>query len=178
MGSCCLLGWLDCKMSDGLLERCLEESEVIIDFSLPRGTMGHLKRVGAFMKKRALALKGKKVEEKFLGYVIGTTGFSEEEEKEIEKLGEWIPILKSGNFSIGIHALGEVVKRLAGELSDWDLEIVESHHNEKVDAPSKTALMLYEACKQGRNSVKLDLVSKRTEKNQKRKKNEVGLFFT
>ncbi len=162
---------------DRLVESCLEESEVMIDFSLPEGTMEHLERVEAFIKKKEEGAGGSlKKEKKFLGYVIGTTGFSDEQEKKIEKYAWRIPILKSGNFSIGVHALKGVVKQLSQQLKEWDIDIIENHHHQKIDAPSKTALMLYDACQQGRNKNKLRLVSKRTEKNQKRRENEVGLF--
>jgi 4-hydroxy-tetrahydrodipicolinate reductase len=76
-------------------------------------------------------------------HVIGTTGLSGENEKLIEQAAKRAVIIKSGNMSMGVNLLAALVKRVAKTLDDeFDVEILEMHHNKKVDAPSGTALML------------------------------------
>ena len=88
--------------------------------------------------------------------VIGTTGLNLAEEKKIADAGKKIPIIYCANTSIGVTLLLQQVKNIASILDDsWDIEIVETHHNQKVDAPSGTALALGAAASEGR-SVFLD----------------------
>ncbi len=84
-------------------------------------------------------------------HVIGTTGMTDEEIAQLAPAGKQIPIVRAGNMSLGVNLLMEVTKQVAAALDeDWDIEIVEAHHNQKVDAPSGTALMLGEAAADGR----------------------------
>jgi 4-hydroxy-tetrahydrodipicolinate reductase len=84
-------------------------------------------------------------------HVMGTTGHSAEEEALIAKAASRAPIVKSGNMSLGVNLLAALVKRVAQTLSeDYDIEIVEMHHNKKIDAPSGTALMFGRAAAAGR----------------------------
>lgn len=86
--------------------------------------------------------------------VIGTTGFSAGDEAEIKALAARAPIVKSGNFSLGVNLLAALVKQAAAALGpDYDIEIVEAHHRAKVDAPSGTALMLGRAAAAGRGEL-------------------------
>ena len=74
--------------------------------------------------------------------VIGTTGYSMEQEKKIEELSKKVPIIKSANFSLGITLINKLLKDIVPILvSNFDVEIRESHHNKKIDAPSGTACM-------------------------------------
>lgn len=75
-------------------------------------------------------------------YVIGTTALSEECLKGIDKVAQKAPVLQASNFSISVNLLAELVNRAAGVLSDADIDIVETHHKTKKDAPSGTALFL------------------------------------
>jgi len=101
-----------------------EEFEVLVDFSLPEGTMKFL----GFCRQRSAAL------------VTGTTGFDKSQEQILSDAAQHIPVLKAANFSLGINWLLRVIPKIAGELSDnFDIEIVETHHTRKVDAPSGTA---------------------------------------
>lgn len=103
------------------------EYDVIIDFSRP----ACLDSVIAAADKRGA------------GVVIATTGYSAAEEKKIAALAERVPVLRSGNMSVGVNVLLDLVDRAARALGDgWDIEIVEKHHNQKADAPSGTAKML------------------------------------
>lgn len=85
-------------------------------------------------------------------HVIGTTGFSEDEEEKLTAAARHATIVKSGNMSLGVNLLSVLVQRAAAALdaSDFDIEIVEMHHRHKVDAPSGTALLLGEAAARGR----------------------------
>ena len=84
--------------------------------------------------------------------VIGATGFEPDELERIAEAARTIPILRSGNFSIGVNMLVGLVTQAARALPahGWDIEILEAHHNQKIDAPSGTALMLGEAAAEGR----------------------------
>lgn len=78
--------------------------------------------------------------------VIATTAFTEEDKAEINRLAQKIPVFMTGNFSIALHDFIETLKFVAKRISmDTDIQIVEYHHNQKVDAPSGTALMIKEA---------------------------------
>lgn len=82
--------------------------------------------------------------------VIGTTGHTEEEKQRIYAAGEKIPVFYSGNMSLGIAVLCRLAKQAAAAFPEADIEIVETHHNRKVDAPSGTAHMLFQAIQQVR----------------------------
>src|SRR6185312_10476355 len=111
------------------------KADAIIDFSSPAASVGFA----------ALAAENKIV------HVIGTTGFSPAEEQKIEACARHTVIVKSGNMSLGVNLLAALTKRVAKTLgSDFDIEILEMHHNSKVDAPSGTALLLGEAAASGR----------------------------
>jgi 4-hydroxy-tetrahydrodipicolinate reductase len=87
-----------------------------------------------------------------LVHVIGTTGLSPEEERRIEGAAQRSAIVKAGNFSLGVNLVAALVRRVARTLDqEFDIEIVEMHHNKKIDAPSGTALMFGRAAAQGRN---------------------------
>lgn len=74
--------------------------------------------------------------------VIATTGFTEEELTLIRKASEKIPVFRSANMSLGVNLLCQMAKKAAQLLPDFDIEIIEKHHNQKVDSPSGTALMI------------------------------------
>ena len=106
-----------------------EKADVVIDFSNHEGT--------AELTEYAVRT-GTPV-------VIATTGHTEEEKRMIAAAAEKIPVFYSGNFSLGIAVLSDLVRRAAEVFPQADIEIVETHHNRKLDAPSGTALMLAEA---------------------------------
>jgi 4-hydroxy-tetrahydrodipicolinate reductase len=94
-------------------------------------------------------------------HVIGTTGFDEAGLKRLAAAARHAVIVRAGNMSLGVNLLVQMTKRVAAALDEaFDIEIVETHHNQKVDAPSGTALMLGEAAAEGRN-VALDRVADR-----------------
>jgi 4-hydroxy-tetrahydrodipicolinate reductase len=84
-------------------------------------------------------------------HIMGTTGHSAEDEALIAKAASRAPIVKSGNMSLGVNLIAALVKRVAQTLGEeYDIEIVEMHHNKKIDAPSGTALMFGRAAAEGR----------------------------
>jgi 4-hydroxy-tetrahydrodipicolinate reductase len=104
--------------------------------------------------------------------VIGTTGHTREEKELIFDGAEDIPVFYSGNMSLGIAVLCKLAKQAAACFPEADIEIVEIHHNRKVDAPSGTAKMLFEAVKSARE----DLIEHCGRAGEgKRMKNEVGI---
>jgi len=87
-----------------------------------------------------------------LVHIIGTTGFTDAQDKHLARLASGLTIVKSGNMSLGVNLLAGLAKKAAQALDarDFDIEILEMHHRRKVDAPSGTALLLGEAAAQGR----------------------------
>lgn len=120
--------------------------DVVIDFSTPEASV--------VLAKQAAERGGPAL-------VIGSTGLTPEQEAEIEKAAETVAIVRSGNFSLGVNMLIGLVEHAALRLDarDWDIEILETHHRRKVDAPSGTALMLGEAAAAGRGADLADLRS-------------------
>ena len=111
-------------------------------------------------------------EENGCAAVIGTTGHTPEEKTLIYEGAKKIPVFYSGNMSLGIAVLCRLAQQAAGFFPDADIEIVEVHHNRKVDAPSGTALMLFNAIRE----VRPDAVEYCGRAGEgKRKKNEIGV---
>ena len=104
--------------------------------------------------------------------VIGTTGHTAEEKELIYTAAREIPVFYSGNMSLGIAVLCRLARQAAAYFPDADIEIVEIHHNRKVDAPSGTAHMLFNAIRQARPDA-VEVCGRAGE--GKRKKNEVGV---
>lgn len=85
--------------------------------------------------------------------VIATTGLTEEELNCVKDASKSVAVFRSGNYSLGIATLVNVVKKVVATFEDADIEIIETHHNRKADAPSGTAEMLFDAVKEARPSV-------------------------
>jgi 4-hydroxy-tetrahydrodipicolinate reductase len=133
-----------------------EQADVLVDFSIPAGLEAH---VGAARAARTPIL-------------VGTTGLSARHHALLDDAAADIPVLQTGNTSLGVTLLSILVRQAAERLGpDWDVEVVEMHHRHKVDAPSGTAIELGEAAAQGRGTalseVRVDgragLVGARTE---------------
>lgn len=132
------------------------ETDMVIDFSHHTAIADVL----AYAKKTGAAA------------VIGTTGHTEEEKALIYAAAKEIPVFFSGNMSLGIAVLCRLAREAARYFPDADIEIVETHHNRKVDAPSGTALMLFNAVKE----VRPNAVSNCGRSGEcKRTKEEVGI---
>ena len=126
-------------VADGLVSRdeALDLCDVVIDFT--RG------EASAALATLAAARGGP-------ARVIGSTGLTDEQRATITRAAERIPVVLSGNFSLGVNILTGLVRQAAERLAaaDYDIEVFEAHHRRKVDAPSGTALMLGEAAAAGR----------------------------
>lgn len=135
---------------------CRAEADVIIDFS-HHSLTGELL---AFAKERRLPL------------VLATTGHTEEERAEIRAAAAEIPLFLAANYSLGIAVLTELVQRALALYPDAEVEIVEQHHDRKLDAPSGTALALFDAVKEVRPEARA--VQGRSGR-EKRRKEDVGI---
>ncbi|MBR4232614.1 MAG: 4-hydroxy-tetrahydrodipicolinate reductase [Oscillospiraceae bacterium] len=138
------------------IEDVTADADVIVDFSNPSALPGLL----CYAQEKRIPL------------VIATTGYSEEELAEIRKASANIPVFLSFNMSLGIALLVRMAKQAASVFKNADVEIVEIHHNRKLDAPSGTALMLAEAVKEVRPDA--EFVYGRSG-SHRREKNEIGI---
>ena len=119
------------------------------DKEWPAGTEG----VVDFSHHTALPPAIAKAAEQGIPYVIGTTGVTAEEQKTVDAAAKRIPVVQSGNYSLGVNLLLALVKRAATVLGpEYDIEITEMHHRHKKDAPSGTALMLAKSAAAGRGA--------------------------
>ena len=135
------------------------QADAVIDFSSPAALSALLE----FCMKRRLPV------------VLATTGYSEEELSAIEEASTKIPVFRSANMSVGINLVMELVRRAAGALwESYDIEIVEKHHNKKVDAPSGTALMLADAAASAL-PYQPDYIYDRHSVRKAREKTEIGI---
>jgi len=113
-----------------------KKADVIIDFSRPKSSLEVLYYAKKLKKK----------------VVIGTTGFSEKQNKLIKNYSKKIAIFKSGNMSVGINLLEYIIKILCKKITDdYQITIIDNHHKKKIDFPSGTALMLANAVANGKN---------------------------
>ncbi len=140
------------------LSQVKESADVLIDFSLPEAT------------KAALPV----CVERQLPCVICTTGLSEELKKEIQFVSTQCAVFYSANMSLGINLLIELVKQAQKVLPGFDIEIVEKHHHNKLDAPSGTALALADAINSAANGQYHYMYDRHADR-QKRSSNEIGL---
>ena len=123
-----------------------KKADVIIDFTIPKCTIEILK-IASKLKKRI---------------VIGTTGFTQNEERTIKKYAKKIPILKAGNMSLGVNLLMYLTEIVSGSLGDNYLsKVLEVHHKHKKDHPSGTALMLGKGIANGKNKNLYNLIGKK-----------------
>jgi len=134
-----------------------EKVDVIIDFSVPIATFEILK----YAKKNKIPI------------VIATTGFNEEELNEIKEISKEIPIFKSSNMSVEINLMVTLVQKIAQVLKESDIEIIETHHNKKIDSPSGTAILLADAINEVFEGEK-EYNFERMNKREKRDKKEIG----
>ena len=139
---------------------CREEADVIIDFSVAKAAEALL----SFAKERRLPL------------VMCTTGLSEEQLSAVRDASEEIPILRSGNMSLGINTIAKLVAEAAKILmpAGFDVEIEEMHHRRKLDAPSGTALLLADRIKEAVDG-DLDYTYDRSQRRVARPAGEIGI---
>lgn len=136
------------------------KGRAILDFTIPAATV----------EFAALAAQARAV------HVIGTTGLTDDDLKKLNAAARHAVIVRAGNMSLGVNLLVKLTKMVSAALNeDFDIEIIESHHNRKIDAPSGTALMLGQAAADGRG-VDLSQVSDRGRDGitGARKKGDIG----
>jgi 4-hydroxy-tetrahydrodipicolinate reductase len=145
----------------GSLHKVVNNVECIIAFATPAATVECMRDAHADRKP----------------IVIGTTGMSDEQVSEIKRLSQHVPCLMAANMSIGINVILAVSSQLAKLLGEnFDIEIVETHHNQKHDSPSGTALMLGEAMAEATNrTLDHDVVFGRHGNIGPRPKGEIGI---
>ncbi len=138
---------------------CDTKADVLIDFSRPEATESVL----------AYCVKNK------IGAVIATTGLGDKEKQFINEASIHIPVFFTANMSLGVNLIMSLAKQAAAILGeDFDIEIVEKHHNHKVDSPSGTALVLADAINESL-ATKHEYVFGRHDKDSRRTKNEIGI---
>ncbi|QBF33750.1 4-hydroxy-tetrahydrodipicolinate reductase [Thalassococcus sp. S3] len=135
---------LGLTVTDDPLE-AFARAQAVIDFTAPEATL----------EFAALAAQARAV------HVIGTTGMSDAQLEQLKPAARHAVFIRAGNMSLGVNLLVQITKQVARALGEeFDVEVIEAHHNRKVDAPSGTALMLGEAAAEGRG-VRLDDVAER-----------------
>ncbi len=137
----------------------LPAADVIIDFSNPAA----LDSILEYATKNGVA------------FVAATTGYTDKQIEKIKAAAKEIPVFFTFNMSLGVNLLTSLVKRATAVLGDnFDIEIVEKHHNQKIDAPSGTAIMLANAVNETLDN-KMIYEYDRHSKREKRNKNEIGI---
>lgn len=135
------------------------DADVLIDFSHPSALTGVL----SYCKKRKLPA------------VIATTGISDEQKNEMQSASEQVPVFFSANMSLGVNLLIDLCKKAAKLLEgSFDIEIIEKHHNQKIDAPSGTALAIADGISDVLE-MNPEYIYDRHSVRQKRKKTEIGI---
>ncbi|MCD8197266.1 MAG: 4-hydroxy-tetrahydrodipicolinate reductase [Lachnospiraceae bacterium] len=140
---------------------CREEADVLIDFS-------NVKAADALLAYCA---------DRKLPVVLCTTGLTSEQLEKVKETSEKIAVLRSANMSLGVNILLKLVKEAAGALAQagFDMEIVEKHHNRKLDAPSGTALALADAAVEGASNGEYSYTYDRSALYRKRDPKEIGI---
>ena len=139
------------------IEDIKENVDVIIDFSVPVATFEILK----YAKQNKTPI------------VIATTGFNKEQIEEIQEVSKEIPVFRSSNMSLDINLMASLIQKVAEVLTTADIEIIETHHNRKIDSPSGTAILLADAINEVLENKK-EYTFDRMQKREKRNKNEIG----
>jgi 4-hydroxy-tetrahydrodipicolinate reductase len=130
------IGPIGVCVGDALIEIERAQADVVIDFSAPQATLA----LAPFAAAAGSAL------------VSGTTALGDDARAALERAAASVPVLWEPNMSIGIHVLSQLVSRAVSALAEWNVEIVETHHAAKVDAPSGTAVRLAEVVRAARTS--------------------------
>jgi len=141
------------------MDECMEKADVIVDFSVPAAIPN--------LMRGAVKLG--------IPVIIATTGLSGEELSSIEEASKSIAVFRAANMSLGVNLMYELVHKAASVFGDqFDVEIIEKHHNQKIDSPSGTAYALADAINEAFLHSK-DYTYGRHSKNQKRSVNEIGI---
>ena len=142
------------------LEDCTVQADVIVDFSNASAAEGLL----SFCEKKQIPV------------VLCSTGLSEEQLQRVKEASSKVAVLKSANMSVGVNTLFKVLKEVSPlfAAAGFDIEIVEKHHNQKLDAPSGTAIALADSINESLNN-EYEYVYDRSTRREKRPKKEIGI---
>lgn len=152
------VGPLGVCVVDGLAALERARADVVVDFSVPAATLA----LAPIAAAAGVAI------------VSGTTGLDERTRAALEQAAVQVAVLWEPNMSVGVHVLSRIAAEAAEALADWDVEIAETHHRAKVDAPSGTALRLADVLKRARAS-EAALVHGRRGRPGARSRNEIGI---
>lgn len=163
---CCIAAGIDPALPAGLEypvfaspDQCTVTADVIIDFSHPSALTGLLE----FAKRNSIPA------------VVATTGLSQAQVAQIREASAAVPLFFTANMSLGVNLLAELARKAAAVLSDsFDIEILEKHHNKKIDAPSGTALMLADEINDALGNTK-EYVYDRHSVRKRREPQEIGI---
>jgi len=154
------------KIIDGVkvhsdLESFLENVDIVIDFTTPNATLELLKYLSF---------------NKLVGLVTGTTGYDENQIAKFNSYSKGLKVLKASNMSYGINLLQKICEELSSKIGvETDIEIIETHHKYKLDAPSGTALSIGNSIKKGREKIeKSKFVYRGINFNKKRDRGDIG----
>lgn len=139
-------------------ENSFEAADVVIDFTSPKALFN--------FTEAAVANN--------TGLVIGTTGLEDQHFKLLQQSGQSVPVFYAPNMSFGVNSFFSLARKAAAQLKDFDIEIIETHHRYKKDAPSGTAIKLGEEIADELNYSKEQFNFNRQQDQQERKKNEIG----
>jgi len=150
-----------CKVSDNIKE-WISNIDVLVDFTTPESTLSNIK--AAADAKKAV--------------VIGTTGFKDNELKEIDVAAKNIPIVLSSNYSVGVNVMWKLAREATKIMKqDYDIDIIEAHHRMKKDAPSGTAMTAAKIILQEKNGdMSKDIVYGRQGRDNDRPRSQVGIL--
>ena len=149
VGAAGRMGKMLCALAEGTELEVVSKVDVAEGYD--RAWADGVEGVIDFSYHTAVPASVEKAAEEGVPYVIGTTGLTADEQTRVDAAAKRIPIVQSGNYSLGVNLLLELVKKAATVLGpEYDIEVTEMHHRHKKDAPSGTALMLASAAAQGR----------------------------
>ncbi len=149
LGAAGRMGQMLCKLAEGTDLEVVSKVDIADGFD--REWSADVEGVIDFSYHTAVPPAITKAAAKGIAYVIGTTGLTPDEQKVVDEAAKKIPVVQSGNYSLGVNLLLELVNTAAKTLGpEYDVEVVEMHHKHKKDAPSGTALMLAKSAASGR----------------------------
>lgn len=149
VGAAGRMGRMLCELAEGTELEVVSKVDVAEGFD--RAWRDDVEGVIDFSYHAAVPAAVTKAAESGLAYVLGTTGLTADEQAAVDAAAKRIPVVQSGNYSLGVNLLLELVRKAAQVLGqEYDIEVTEMHHRHKKDAPSGTALMLAKSAAAGR----------------------------
>lgn len=149
LGAAGRMGKMLCQLAEGMKMDVVSKVDVVEGYD--REWSKDVEGIIDFSYHTAVPDAIEKAAKAGVAYVIGTTGLTADEQTRVDAAAKKIPVVQSGNYSLGVNLLLELVKKTASVLGpEYDIEVVEMHHRHKKDAPSGTALMLAKSAAAGR----------------------------